>query len=277
METIIKAHQPWWRINLLELWEYRDLLRFMVRRDFSTVYKQTILGPLWFIIQPLLTTLVFTVIFGHIARISTDGLPPAVFYMSAMMLWNYFAGVMNGVSSTLMGHAGVFSKVYFPRLIPPLALLASQLIQLGLNLALFLVLYACYGFIRPGAFQPTAWVLALPLLVLQCAITGLGTGLWMAAMTVQYRDLRFALPFFSQLWMYATPIVYPASLVPQSWNWVLLFNPMAGVIEFNRYAFFGTGTIRPDLLLSGAAIGLLLCLTGLLAFNRAQRTFVDTI
>lgn len=275
--TIIRTNQPWWRIDWRELVEYRDLLWFMVLRDFTAVYKQTILGPLWFVLQPLVTTLVFTVVFGRIAQIGTDGVPPFLFYMSGMVLWNYFQGVMNGVSGSLIGNAHVFGKIYFPRLIPSLSLVISNLAQFGLNFLMFLGFYVYYLCFTPCAIRPTWWVLAVPLLVLHAAAIGLGVGLWLSALTVKYRDLRFALPFLAQVWMYATPIVYPASMVSEQWRWLIALNPMAGVIEFNRFAFMGAGTISSDILLGGFAAGILLLVTGLMFFNKIQRTFVDTI
>jgi lipopolysaccharide transport system permease protein len=277
MTQVIRADRRWWRIDGRELWEYRDLLWFMVLRDFSAVYKQTVLGPLWFVLQPLMTTLVFTVVFGNIAKISTDGIPPLLFYMNGMVLWNYFQSVMNGVSGSLIGNANVLGKVYFPRLIPSLSLVVSNLAQLGLNLLLFLGFYLYYLFLTPANLHPKLWIVAFPLLVLHCATVGLGVGLWLSALTVKYRDLRLALPFVAQLWMYATPIVYPASIVSASWRWVLVANPMAGVVEFNRFAFLGVGAVNRDILLGGFLGGTLLLVSGLFAFNKVQRTFVDTI
>ncbi len=275
---VIRPNQPWWRMDWRSVLDYRDLLWFLVVRDFSAIYKQSILGPLWFIIQPLATTIVFTVIFGQIAKISTDGIPPLLFYMAGMVLWSYFQGVMNGVAGSLIGNAGVLGKVYFPRLILPLSMVISNLAQFALNLFVFLAFYIYFYAYSITKIHLTSWIAALPFLILQTAVVGLGVGLWMSAMTTKYRDLRFALPFLSQLWMYATPIVYPASLVVSpGWNLCMAFNPMAGPVEAFRFMFFGIG--RADLLYLGLGIssGWVLLLTGLIMFNRVQRTFVDTI
>jgi lipopolysaccharide transport system permease protein len=277
IRTHIRPNTSWFSIDWKEIIEYRDLLWFLVLRDFTAIYKQSILGPIWFILQPLATTLVFTVIFGSIAKIGTDGLPPFIFYMSGTVLWNYFQGVMNSVSGALIGNAGVFSKVYFPRLIVPFSLVVSNLGQFVLNFLMFAGFYLYYYYFTEAKIHPSFWIGLLPLLVIQCAAIGLGVGLWLSALTVKYRDLRFALPFLAQLWMYATPIVYPASLVPEQWRWIVALNPMAGVVELNRFVFFGVGAVTQDIILGGFFASLLLLVSGLLIFNRAQRTFVDTI
>ena len=275
--TIIKANQSWFHIPWHEIYEYRDLLWNLIRRDLTATYKQSILGPLWFIIAPLATTIVFTVVFGKVAKISTDGLPPFLFYMSSMVLWNYFQGCMDGVSKSLITNAGIFGKVYFPRLIAPLSLIFSNLAQFILNLIMFLAFYLYFLFLSSAQIHPSWWIAMLPVLVFHCAAVGMGIGLWLSALTVKYRDLRFALPFLAQLWMYATPIVYPTSLVPEKWRWLLAVNPMAGIMEFNRYAFLGVGTVSRDIIMIGILSGLFLLITGLLIFNKIQRTFVDTI
>jgi len=249
----------------------------MVWRNFTTAHKQTILGPLWFIIQPLATTVVFTIVFGQIARIGTDGIPPFVFYMSGMVLWNYFAGCLNGASSSLVASAGLFQKVYFPRLIVPISLLFNQMMYFLINFAVFVTFYLYYLFFLETSIQPSLWILALPALVLQAAIVGMGVGLWLSALTVKYRDIGFLLPFLTQLWMYATPIIYPASYVPEKFRMLYYLNPMASVVEFNRFAFFGVGTLTKGTFLFGIGSGLLILITGLLMFNRAQRTFVDIV
>jgi len=277
IRTHIRPNTSWFSIDWKEIIEYRDLLWFLVLRDFTAIYKQSILGPIWFVLQPLATTVVFTVIFGSIAKIGTDGLPPFIFYMSGTVLWNYFQGVMNGVSGALIGNAGVFSKVYFPRLVVPLSLVVSNLGQFALNFLMFIGFYLYYYYFTAANIHPSFWIGLLPVLVIQCAAIGLGVGLWLSALTVKYRDLRFALPFLAQLWMYATPIVYPASLVPEPWRWIVTINPMAGVVELNRFVFFGVGAVTQDILIGGFLASLLILISGLLVFNRVQRTFVDTI
>lgn len=277
LRTHIKPNQSWLSVDWKEIWQYRDLLWLMVWRNFTTVYKQSILGPLWFVIQPLATTVVFTIVFGQIAKIGTDGIPPFVFYMSGMVLWNYFAGCLNGASSSLVGNAGLFQKVYFPRLIAPISILFSQMMYFLVNLAVFVAFYIYYLFFFETSIQPTLWILALPALVLQAAIVGMGIGLWLSALTVKYRDVSFLLPFLTQLWMYATPIIYPASSVPEKLRWLYYLNPMVSVVEFNRFAFFGVGTLTKEIFIFGIGVGILILITGLLMFNRSQRTFVDII
>lgn len=274
--THIKANQPWWRINWRELLEYRDLFWLTVHRDLTSLYKQSVLGPLWLIIQPVLTTVVFTVIFGNFAKMSTDGLPPFLFFMSGLVLWNYFQGVLNGSASSLMANAGVLRKVYFPRLLPPLSSVVTYLGHFTINFIVFLG-FLSYFCIKGSDVHPSWWVLLLPLLVLHCACVGLGAGLWLSAMTIKYRDVSFALPFLTQLWMFASPVPWAASSVPPDWKWILAVNPMAGVIELNRFAFLGAGSPDKTLLIASFLTGLLLLVSGLLVFNRAQRTFVDTI
>ena len=277
-QTHIKANQPWWKINWREIVEYRDLLWMLTFRDLTAVYKQTILGPLWFIIQPLITTLVFTVIFGQVANVSTDGIPKIIFYMSGTVLWNYFAGCMTQGANSLVANTTVLSKVYFPRLIIPLSGVFSNLAHFALNLVMFLGFYLYFLFFTDSAMCPRWELVLFPLLVVQCALIGLGVGLWVAALTTKYRDLRFALTFLTQLWMYATPIVWPASLGMRPSMRILLWgNPLSFVVECARWMFTGTGTV--SLLTAAVSIGMTLILlaSGLLIFNRVQRTFVDTI
>jgi len=278
MRSVIKANQAWWRINWRELWEYRDLLVLLVKRDLTAVYKQSILGPLWFVIVPLATTVVFTVIFGSIAKIGTDGLPPFLFYMTGLLFWDYFQGCMNGVSLSLAANAGVLTKVYFPRLIIPLSLVVGNLAKLVLSTLLFAGFYVYFLFFSNAQINPTVWILALPLCVLYCALFGLGMGLWFSAMTVKYRDLGFAMPFITQIWMYATPIVYPMSSVLESkWYWLAVLNPMTLMTEMSRKAFLGAGTVNADMVISGVTMTAIILITGLMYFSKVQRTFADTI
>lgn len=277
MYTRIRANQPWWRIDWRELVEYRDLMWLMVVRDLTAVYKQTILGPLWFVIQPLLTTVVFTIIFGNVAQISTDGVPRFIFYMSGTILWNYFQGVLTNGAGSLVANAGVLSKVYFPRLVIPLSGVFVNLAHLALNVVLFLGFYMWF-LLRGSDMHPNAWAWMLPLLILQCGLLGFGFGLWVSALTIKYRDLRFALPFLTQLWMYATPIVYPASLVVRpSLKFFLWLNPMTAVVEFCRYGLTGHGSSDLGGLALSWVVTLLVVVSGIFLFNKVQRTFVDTI
>jgi len=274
--THIRSQKSWWEFNWREIVEYRDLLWMLVHRELTAVYKQSILGPLWFVLQPLATTIVFTVIFGNFAKLDTDGSPPFLFYMTGTMLWNYFANCMNGVSSTLISNTAILSKVYFPRMIAPLSLILSNLAQFALNFILFLAFYTYFLF-QGSDIDPSWLILLLPLLVLHTAVVGLGVGLWLSACTVKYRDLRFALPFLAQLWMYVTPVVYPASMVPEQWRWLLAVNPMSAITELNRQAFLGAGYLEVSWVVSSFLVGILLLVSGIVVFNKVQRNFVDTI
>ena len=276
--TIIKAGSPWWRIDFREIWEYRDLLRKLVLRDLTAIYKQTVLGPLWFIIQPLVTTLVFTVIFGQVARVSTDGVPQIVFYMCGTVLWNYFSGCLTQSGTSLVTGKAVLSKVYFPRLVIPLSTVFTHLAHFSLNFVMFVGFYAYYLWFTSAPLAPQWALLAFPLLILQCAVLGLGLGLWVAGLTTKYQDLRFGLTFLTQVWMYATPIVWPASLVVRPGMKALLWlNPMSFVVECARWMFTGTGTVTAGAAALSIGTTVILCASGLFLFNRVQRTFVDTL
>jgi lipopolysaccharide transport system permease protein len=276
-EVVFRANRAWWRIPVKEIWDYRDLVSLMVRRDFTAVYKQSILGPLWYVIQPMVTTLTFTVVFGQLARIGTDGVPPFLFYFSGIMLWTYFQACLNTVSTSLMDNAHVFGKVYFPRLVVPLALVITNLGQLAINLVLYIGFWIYYAWFTPVSFQVGWSLFALPVLVVQTALVGLGSGLWLAALTAKYRDLRFALGFLSQIWMFVTPIVYPTSVVMDRHLWILALNPMAGVVDYTRHILLGTPAVDPVVGAIGALVGLFIFFSGLLYFNKVQRAFVDTI
>lgn len=274
--TRIRSYQPWWNLDWKELWQYRDLFRLLVQRDLTVVYKQSILGPLWFVIQPFLTTVVFTLVFGRMARLSTDGIPPFIFYMSGTIVWSYFSGCMNSVAASLSTNAYMFSKVYFPRLLMPLAYTTSNLAQLLLNIVIFMGFWG-WSLKVGSPIHPSWGMVLVPLLVLQCGMVGLGCGLWLSALTVKYRDLRFALGFLSQLWMYATPVVYPTSVVIRQYSWFLALNPVAGPVDYFRASFLGTQPMHSSLYLSGLLVGAVIFVSGLFLFNKVQRTFVDTI
>jgi lipopolysaccharide transport system permease protein len=277
IRTHIKGNQPWWRFDWREIWEYRELLWNLVCRDFVTVYKQTILGPVWFIFQPLATTITFTIIFGNLAKIPTDNLPPFLFYMSGTVLWTYFQACMETVSNSLVVNSGIFGKVYFPRIIPPISVVINNLAKLAINLMLFLAFWLFFIFARKTTIAPNLLIMVFPLMVIHCAGLGFGIGLWLSSLTAKYRDISFALPFIAQLWMYATPVVYPASIIPEGFKWWVSLNPMASVIELNRYAFLGQGTLYPEAIASNFIIMLVILFTGILQYNRVQRTFIDTI
>ena len=273
----ITANSSWWRFNWEEIADYRDLLWFLVKRDLTVIYKQTILGPLWFVIQPLVTTLVFTVIFGKVAKVPTDGVPQFVFYMTGTIMWNYFQNCLTQSGNTLIGNADILSKVYFPRLIIPISNVFTNLAHFFLNFVLYLGFYLWFFFSSPE-MRPVPEIVFFPFLVLQCAVVGLAVGLWIAALTTKYRDFRFAITFFTQLWMYGTPIVYPASLVTSpTLQTVMWCNPMSFVVECTRVMFTGSGTVTLKTATISIGITIFLLISGLFLFNKVQRNFVDTV
>jgi len=278
-ELVIRPTRGWVHLNLADIWRYRDLLLILVHRDFVAKYKQTILGPAWFILQPLLMTIVFTVIFGAVINIPTDGLPPVLFYFAGLLGWNYFAQTFQNTSGTLVNNAGLFGKVYFPRLIVPLAAVISNCMAFALQLATFLCIWAYFKiFTGAGAtFGVSLAIVWLPLILLQIAALSFGVGLWLSAMTAKYRDFTFLSSFIIQLWMYATPVIYPLSQIPEKWRWLAVLNPMAMPVETIKYMFLGQGLVIPAYLAVSVAITLLLLLSGVLVFNRIEKTFVDTV
>lgn len=275
-DLIIRPQRSWWDLRLDELWRYRDLVLLFVRRDFVSVYKQTILGPLWYLIQPLLTTLVFTVIFGNIARLPTDDLPPFLFYLSGAVIWAYFADCLNKTSQTFISNAGLFGKVYFPRLAVPVSILISNLITFSIQFGLFLA-FLLYFVLSGSPVQPNAWVLVTPLLLLIMAGFGLGFGVIVSSLTTRYRDLRFLVSFGVQLWMYATPVIYPLSSIPEPYRFYIQLNPLTPIVESFRFAFLGAGELHPLHLLYSLGVMLLALLLGVLLFNRVEQTFMDTV
>lgn len=273
---VIRSKTRWFDLHLADLWRYRDLVVLFVRRDFVSTYKQTILGPLWFIIQPLLTTLTFTLIFGSIAQLSTDGLPKILFYLSGVTAWNYFSDCLLTTSDTFNANSSLFGKVYFPRLAVPLSIVISNLIKFGIQLGLFLGFFL-YFLGNGAAIRPTKALLLLPGLVLLMAALGLGSGIIVSSLTTRYRDLRFLVQFGAQLLMYSTPVIFPLSKLPQQYRWIMLANPMTPVIETFRYAFLGTGTFSWRLLGISAAATSLILAVGVLLFNKVEKTFMDTV
>ncbi len=274
----IRASKGWFDIPWREVVAHGELLLLLARRDISVIYKQTIFGPAWFLIQPVLTALVFSVVFGRIARIPTGGMPRFLFYMSGLLVWNYFRGVMEGASRSFESARALFTKVYFPRLVVPLSYPLSHLVFLGLNTVVFLLFYAWNVLAKGVELRPTWWLLAAPLLVLWVAAAALGFGLIVAALTTKYRDLRHALPFIMQVWMFSSAVIFPVNGVQDPlFQTVLKFNPLGVAIEAVRHMLMGRGTVTWDAIgCSGAVIAAALVL-GLGAFNRAQRNFVDTI
>ena len=273
---VIRPQRGLFDLRLGELWSYRDLVWLFVRRDFVSVYKQTILGPLWYLIQPVLTSIIFTVIFGRIARLSTDGLPQFLFYLSGTVIWSYFAECLNKTSQTFIANANLFGKVYFPRLAVPVSILISNLITFAIQFVLVLV-FVIYYMLSGAAVQINAWALLTPLLLLIMAGLGLGFGVIVSSLTTRYRDLRFLVTFGVQLWMYATPVIYPVSAIPERFRPLILANPLTPVVEAFRYAFLGAGTVNAAMLAYSAGFTLVVLFLGLLLFNRTEATFMDTV
>jgi lipopolysaccharide transport system permease protein len=277
-EVRIRPSQNWLNVDIRGIIEFRDLLFLLVRRDFVIKYKQTILGPLWFILQPILTTVVFTVIFNHIGRLPTDGLPPMLFYLGGLTIWSYFSQNLNANSNTLGNNAYLFEKVYFPRLIVPLAATCSNLFAFAIQLASMIGFMIFFKF-QGATFQPklVEALLVIPLLVFQTGVLSLGLGLSCSALTAKYRDLAQLIAFILQVWMYATPIIYPASKLPEQYRWIILANPVAPIVENFRNVLLGTSSITTLETGVSVAISLVILLVGLLLFRRTERTFVDSV
>lgn len=278
-DLIIENKSSLFRLDLKEVWRYRDLLRMYVKRDIITFYKQTILGPLWFFIQPIMTTIMFMFVFGGIAGISTDGVPQAVFYLAGLVCWNYFSDCLSKCSDTFNANQNIFGKVYFPRLIVPFSIVISNMVKMGIQLLLFLIVYAYY-FVDLGGFDVNWTILLFPLLLMMLAALGLGFGLIISSMTTKYRDLRFLITFGVQLWMYATPVIYPLSVMKQNYPdkiWVIVANPLTAIIETFKYGFTGVGVFEWNYLLYSFLASVVVLLLGIIVFNRVQKNFMDVI
>ena len=275
-DMVIKPQAHLLDLNFQELWHYRDLLSMFVKRDVVTVYKQTILGPIWFVIQPILTVLVFMLIFGKIAGLSTDGLPMVLFYLSGVIVWNYFAESFNSTSKTFIENADIFGKVYFPRLVMPLSKVTSGLIRFGIQFALFLLFFAYYYFFS-NSINPNLYILLLPYFILLMAGYGLGLGIIFSSLTTKYRDLTFLIQFGVQLVMYATPVIYPLSSVEGKFRILLMVNPFTHIIEGFRYAFLGSGTFTWEGLTYATVVMCFFLVVGIITFNKVEKTFMDTV
>ena len=275
-QMVIRPRTAWFDLHLKDLWTYRDLVLMFVKRDFAAQFKQTILGPAWFVLQPLLMTVVFTIVFGSIAGLSTDGLPKILFYLSGNVVWMYFSGVLTEASNTFVGNAHLFGKVYFPRLAVPLSLCISHLFRFVLQV-FFLAAVAIFYRIGGVSIHMTAYAWLLPVLVLLMAGQALGLGILFSSMTTKYRDLRFLLEFGVRLLMYATPVVYPLSSIPEQWRWFLLANPMTPVIETFRLACLGQGTFSAWQFAYSIGCTVVFLLLGIVVFNRVEKTFMDTV
>ena len=275
-DLIITPRKKWYDLQLGDVWRYRDLIALFVRRDFVSRFKQTILGPLWHLIQPFLTSIVFTVIFGQIARLPTDGLPQILFYMSGTVLWNYFSNCLTGTSHTFTSNAHLFGKVYFPRLVMPISLVISNLISFLIQFTFFLAFFLFF-YLRGSAIALTSWAFTLPLLILLMAGLGLGFGIIISSLTTKYRDLSYLVGFGVSLWMYGTPVIYPVSSIPERWRWVADINPITPLVETFRAGFLGVGDASWARLGYAAAFMLVVLFIGVVIFNRVEKTFIDTV
>jgi lipopolysaccharide transport system permease protein len=273
-ETIESKHSLF-ALNLKEVWRYKDLVYMFVKRDFVSSFKQTILGPIWFFINPIFTTVVYLVVFGGIANISTDGAPKILFYLSGVTLWNYFSSCLNGTSNVFTSNAAIFGKVYFPRLVMPISIVFSNLMRFGVQMVLFLIAFLYY--LTKGEVQPNWWILATPFLILLMAMFALGVGMIFSSMTTKYRDLQMLLGFGVSLYMYATPVIYPVSALPKAIQPYAAWNPLTGIFECFKYGWLGVGEFNPTMLAISSLIILLLLAIGTITFNKVEKSFMDTV
>jgi len=275
--THLEAKNGWFDVDLRELWRYRDLIWMFTRRSFVLIYKQTILGPAWIILQPLMTTLIYTVVFGGIAGISTDGAPQLLFYMGGTALWGFFSACLTGTANTFTGNAGVFGKVYFPRLVSPISTVFSSAINFGVQFAVYLLFWFYYCF--TGRITPNyAGILLLPVLLLYLGMLGLGCGIIISSLTTKYRDLRMLVNFGVQLWMYITPVVYPMSTLGDGGLYrLVMLNPVTSAMETFRWIFLGTGTVDAPFWCISAAVMAVVVALGVVIFSKVEKTFMDTV
>lgn len=279
-DLVIKGRSSLFDLKFGDLWRYRDLLVMFVKRDFVSFYKQTVLGPLWFFIQPIFTTIVFSFVFGNLAGISTEGAPKYLFYLTGITSWAYFSDCLTKTSTVFRDNASIFGKVYFPRLIMPLSIVVSNLVRFGVQLLLLLCMMTYFYFfpIQGSSFHMTYALFLFPILVILMALLGLGLGLIITAMTTKYRDLTFLVTFGVQLLMYATPVIYPLSYAREKgYASIVALNPMSGIIETFRYAFLGTGEFSMASLAYSALVTVIILFFGILIFNKTEKNFVDTI
>ena len=276
--TEIRPKDKLLSVDFKEIWQYRDLMMLFVKRNIITQYKQTILGPLWFVIQPMMTTVMYMVVFGGIAKISTDGLPQPLFYLAGISFWQYFSDCLTKTSNTFVNNASIFGKVYFPRLVTPLSDVISNLVRFGIQFGLFLIVYLYYVIFTDAVIQPNLYALMFPVLVAMLAGLALGFGILFSSMTTKYRDLQLLLSFFVSLWMYATPVIYPLSTITnEKLRLVMQLNPLTGIVEFFKYGMLGVG--NHDWWMLGYSFGFMVVLLaiGIVVFNKVQKSFMDTV
>ena len=274
-QTVIIPKTGWFDIDIKEVWRYRDLISLFVRRNFVSNYKQTILGPAWAVIQPLLTTIVFNIVFGSLAGLAAEGVPSFLFYLSGTVLWTYFANCFTQTASTFTTNSAILGKVYFPRIVMPISTVLTNLISFAIQFIMFLAVLFYY-FVR-GEVQINGLVLLLPLLILQMAMLGLGTGIIVSALTTKYRDLQMLVAFGVQLWMYATPVAYDIGIIPEKYMKLYMLNPMTSIINIFRKAFFNLGNFELNYYLLSWGITLVILFIGIILFNRVEKTFMDTV
>jgi lipopolysaccharide transport system permease protein len=272
---MIDANHSLFDLKLKEVWRYKDLVYMFVKRDFISSFKQTILGPIWFFINPILTTIVYLVVFGKIASLPTDGSPPLLFYLAGVTLWNYFSSSLLGTSYTFTGNAGIFGKVYFPRLVTPLSIVISNLMRLAVQFLLFILVWAYY--LTKGEIHANIWILATPFLILLMALFALGIGMIFSSLTTKYKDLNMLLGFGVSLYMYATPVIYPTSALPGVFKELAYYNPLTGIFECFKYGWLGVGDFSPLMLGISTTIILVLLAIGVVVFNKVEKTFMDTV
>lgn len=280
-KTVVDSKNGWFDIDLIELWRYRDLIMLLVKRDFVVNYKQTVLGPAWFFLQPIASALIFTIVFGKIANIPTDGLPNFIFYMAGITIWNLCSSIVTKISGVFVNNATIFNKIYFPRLAMPAANTIMSMITFVVQLLLFFC-FALYFYLNGADIKPNAWILMMPVLVVQVSMLSMGIGMIVAAYTTKYRDLMLLVGFGVQLWMYITPIVYPLSKmqesqIPQKLQWLVSLNPMVSVVEAFRYSVLGAGSIQLWQIALSAVITIVTFIVGLMVFGRTEKTFTDTV
>jgi len=263
-------------VNLREVWNYRDLLLMLVKRDYVTFYKQTILGPIWFFVQPIFTTVIYVILFGQVAKLSTDGLPQMAFYLSGVTIWSYFSDVLNKTAIVFQTNASIFGKVYFPRLIMPLSIVISGLMKFLIQFTLFVCVVLYFTFIKEN-IQPNFWILATPFLLFLMAAFALGLGMIFSSMTTKYKDLTMLLSFGVQLFMYVTPVVYTVTSIPSQYKFIVRFNPLTSIFECFRYGYLGAGHFQPLTLVYSAISIFVLLAVGVLIFNKVEKSFMDTV
>ncbi len=272
----IKSKNSLFSVNIKEVWGHRDLMFMLVKKDFITFYKQTILGPIWFFIQPIMTIAMYIIVFGNIAKLSTDGLPQIAFYLAGTVIWNYFSESLNKTATVFKDNAAVFGKVYFPRLIMPISIVVSGLMKFAIQFSLFLIAVLYFTFIE-GTVHPNIWILATPLLIVLMASLALGLGMIFSSLTTKYKDLVFLLSFGIQLAMYATPVIYPLSTIPEKYKWIVELNPLTGIFECFRYGYLGSGSFEASTLAISSGLIAIIFIIGVLIFNKVEKSFMDSV